>query len=360
MKTEVLIEQLEKLTNKKVVLQEVPVKSSNLKDVTYDNKKKELKVIFLNDTHYTYKNVPSILYNNLLRAPSKGKYLNKFVKGKFNYIRTEGVKRNLNECIILAANFGDGVILAKNRDRTYKPNVEVIRTLTDKGIEIVYLHDDDTDWMEGMNSAGIGIVNTALIVDKDDNELELVKKRGKKFDDGKIILKALEEADIKKALKVLLTDDDGLRGHTLISDDKNTFAIEFPKRKEATVTKEPLKMPVVRTNHGVEYVGAGYKDGEDYLSSVLRKAQILDNLETVDKKDPDIFKIMSTSEFPERSSNNVVRITKGDSTTSQMVMNLKKLEFNLKPFHTQSKFKGIIDNTPKGYKPKIKIKIIEG
>ena len=89
MKTEVLIEQLEKLTNKKVVLQEVPVKSSNLKDVTYDNKKKELKVIFLNDTHYTYKNVPSILYNNLLRAPSKGKFLNKYIKGKYSYIRVE-------------------------------------------------------------------------------------------------------------------------------------------------------------------------------------------------------------------------------------------------------------------------------
>ena len=69
----------------------------------------------------------------------------------------------LNECIIVSRKFGNDMILAKNRDRAYKPEIEVVHTLIN-GIEVVYLHDIITDWSEGMNELGIGIVNTSLLV----------------------------------------------------------------------------------------------------------------------------------------------------------------------------------------------------
>jgi hypothetical protein len=66
------------------------------------------------------------------------------------------------ECIGITMRVGGTVILAKNRDRAYKPDLEVVHT-QENGTELAYLHDITTDWSEGMNEHGIGIVNTALI-----------------------------------------------------------------------------------------------------------------------------------------------------------------------------------------------------
>ena len=61
----------------------------------------------------------------------------------------------LGECIIVSKEIGDKFILAKNRDRAYNPQLEIVHTLID-GVEVVYLHDIITDWSEGMNEYGIG------------------------------------------------------------------------------------------------------------------------------------------------------------------------------------------------------------
>jgi hypothetical protein len=38
------------------------------------------------------------------------------------------------------------------------------------GVEVAYLHDMITDWSEGMNEHGIGVVNSALLVGHDEAE----------------------------------------------------------------------------------------------------------------------------------------------------------------------------------------------
>ena len=79
------------------------------------------------------------------------------------------MKKLLNECIIVAKRVGDTLIMAKNRDRAYKPELEVVHEIID-GVEVAYLRDTITDWSEGMNEYGIGILNTALMVGYDENE----------------------------------------------------------------------------------------------------------------------------------------------------------------------------------------------
>jgi len=58
------------------------VKSSNIKRVGYEGT--SLFVEFANGL-YEYENVPAELYNQLLEADSKGKFVGANVVGKFNY-----------------------------------------------------------------------------------------------------------------------------------------------------------------------------------------------------------------------------------------------------------------------------------
>jgi hypothetical protein len=68
----------------------------------------------------------------------------------------------MKECIVLGGKFNkENVILAKNRDRTYKPDVCIIQKEIDM-VQVTYLYDEITGWIEGMNEFGIGIVNSAL------------------------------------------------------------------------------------------------------------------------------------------------------------------------------------------------------
>jgi len=67
------------------------------------------------------------------------------------------MKRHLEECIAIASMFGNDMIIGKNRDRNYNPNLKVVRELTGYGVELCYVIDQDTDWSEGMNSHGIGM-----------------------------------------------------------------------------------------------------------------------------------------------------------------------------------------------------------
>ena len=89
----------------------------------------------------------------------------------------------LTECIIVSKKFGNDMVLAKNRDRAYNPELEIVHTLIN-GVEVVYLHDITTDWSEGMNEYGIGIVNSSLLVGYDEKEKSIVSKTGKKSQDG--------------------------------------------------------------------------------------------------------------------------------------------------------------------------------
>ncbi len=62
-----------------------PVDSSNIEAVGYDASNRELYVRFLNNRTYAYSEVPAELHEELLRAPSKGSFLNRAIKGAYAY-----------------------------------------------------------------------------------------------------------------------------------------------------------------------------------------------------------------------------------------------------------------------------------
>src|SRR5690606_21800754 len=92
-------------------------------------------------------------------------------------------------------------VVFKHRDRNYKPSLSIIHTVVN-GMEIAYLRDDTTLWSEGMNAAGVCIVNSALAVNADENMAKLAKKADTApmfSKDGERILKALTMNNIDDA-----------------------------------------------------------------------------------------------------------------------------------------------------------------
>ena len=59
--------------------------SSVIHHFIYDQAKSRLRVFFLSGITYDYMNVPRELYEKLRNALSKGKFLNKHIKGKYPF-----------------------------------------------------------------------------------------------------------------------------------------------------------------------------------------------------------------------------------------------------------------------------------
>jgi len=64
-----------------------PVSSSNVESIGYEVNTETLYVRFLNGSLYEYKNVPIMVYEQLLSAPSVGSYMHRNIKDKFPYER---------------------------------------------------------------------------------------------------------------------------------------------------------------------------------------------------------------------------------------------------------------------------------
>ena len=63
------------------------VASSNISAVGYDEQFETLEVEFLNGSIYQYYNVPRNLYEQLMQAGSKGRFLNTYIKNAYPYSR---------------------------------------------------------------------------------------------------------------------------------------------------------------------------------------------------------------------------------------------------------------------------------
>lgn len=61
----------------------IPCESSNIEGFGYNSKKKQLWVAFKGNRVYRYDGVPYEICNGLHQAESKGKYLAKNIKNKF-------------------------------------------------------------------------------------------------------------------------------------------------------------------------------------------------------------------------------------------------------------------------------------
>ena len=61
------------------------VESTTLATVAYDESRKLLQLEFCSQAAYLYFGVPSAVHQALLGAPSKGKYFNQTIRGRFPY-----------------------------------------------------------------------------------------------------------------------------------------------------------------------------------------------------------------------------------------------------------------------------------
>lgn len=261
----------------------------------------------------------------------------------------------LTECIAAASTIHNNVILAKNRDRAYKPELEIVRRLVDD-VEVALFHDVTTGWIEGINEFGIGLINTALLVGHDEKEKQIISKTGKKSKDGPRVLAALGKKSLKDAVKIAATFDGGIKGHTFVVNPTQGFVIENTSKHEFNI--EPLDMEhvTVRTNHGHLYTDAGYTEGIKYLSSKIRKISAEKELSHVNDYH-DIARAMREPLYPKHSMLNMARDTEKMFTSSQLVLNLNSLEMMVYLFKTKvEKFHGLKNELPEGYTPKIHIK----
>jgi hypothetical protein len=273
---------------------------------------------------------------------------------------------SIQECVITHTVLNNKVILAKNRDRAYNPTISIVRDLID-GLEIVYMQDNDTDWSEGMNSNGIGIVNSALMVTADENEKKLIKKKGKPGPDGGKIRTALSLATLQLAIQSI-TNYKGigkysLMGHTFICTPEESFSIEVTSKHLPVIKRLNRKLNHVRTNHGYDYPDSGYTTGPNKESSKSRWRIAQHVLDTA-KNPSEILNGLSSyypinmRNNPYRDADKVINPTDKDilSTSTQVLMNLNDLIFNVRVDKTNCIYTGIDDKTPDGYTPKIKIK----
>lgn len=64
------------------------VASSNLRSVGYDQPSGTLEVEFVSGSIYQYYGVPQNMYEQMMSAPSKGQFLNTYIKNQYAYSRT--------------------------------------------------------------------------------------------------------------------------------------------------------------------------------------------------------------------------------------------------------------------------------
>lgn len=264
-------------------------------------------------------------------------------------------KEYINECIIVAKKIDDNFVLAKNRDRPYDPSLSLIHEVVD-GVEIVYLLDNDTDWSEGMNEFGIAIINSALMVGRDEAEKKVVKKTGTKLKDGSIVRDALKYDNINDVVESIKTQSGGLKGHTFIATPDKLYALELTSKHTAELTELSSEDLVVRTNHGVKHPTAGYQEGLSYKSSAIRKVSAQKQMSKVTKADQMLEKLRKT--FYKKSSQlNMKRDTSTLWTSSQLLLDTKNLEVTLVAFKSKTIDSAIVNKLPANYKQKITTKL---
>lgn len=263
-------------------------------------------------------------------------------------------------CIVAAGTFGDSYCLLKNRDRNYVPEIRVVHEVKD-GVEVAYLEDEFTGWVEGLNEYGIGIVNAALMVSRDETERDAVERTGKKLDDGARILKALTQETVAKAAKSVREYKGGLKGHTIISDGKKSYYVEMPDSNDLEYDDLPLDKLFVRTNHGVEFSDAGYVEGEREKSSKSRQEEAEEVLAEVNSTD-DIGPALLKAREDRWESTEMVRdgrSAKNMRTTTQMVLDLTEQKLILYLLPDKVKWLGLDDRMPEGRKAKIEVQVLE-
>lgn len=162
----------------------------------------------------------------------------------------------------------------KNRDRNYIPEISFKKKIVN-GTEVLYFWDNVTQYCEGLNSFGVGILSASLMVLDDEKEITTRNKTPSK--DGKKIKKALSHSDIKSVVNSLITQK--LTGNTLIFNRNQMFLLEGAWEKggykeenfKYKVKEIPKNQIVVRTNHGIWIPEAGHQYVKDDVSQIFSR-----------------------------------------------------------------------------------------
>ena len=262
-------------------------------------------------------------------------------------------------CIVIGKYFPEhGWIAVKNRDRNYIPEISFRKKLIE-GLEILYFWDDITQYCEGFNSAGVGILSASLMVLDDEKEIEKRSKIPSK--DGTKIKAALREPNVKLAAARLIKSK--LTGNTLVFDkdhmiliegawEKGGYADEKYMHKANYIDKDKI---VVRTNHGIWLSHAGYQrvDGDEAqtMSRISSESRRL-IAETVAEaaKTPEEILDGITKDFTHDGQLNALRTTtekKKMRTTSQILIIPKEKTMYVRPVQSHMEFNFWELNDPK-------------
>lgn len=240
-------------------------------------------------------------------------------------------------CVVCAKYFPDvGWVLAKNRDRNYKPVIRIRKSFR-RNIERLYIWDEKTKYTEGVNEYGVGIINSSITVKEDEEE---GKKATKKPDfkgeiktrtyyspEGFRIRTALFETDALNAAKRLI--DLEIPGNTIIADKDRCFIMESAFSGDKFIYKVievPQDKIVVRTNHGIMLPWTGYSKDipnqkSNRNSSEIRYRVVAKSLKDATNRD-ELLEAISQSDDPNPQLN-PLRIDvqrKAMRTTGQIVI----------------------------------------
>lgn len=262
-------------------------------------------------------------------------------------------------CIILYTKIKDNFALVKNRNSVYKRSIFIVHTLIN-GIEVVYLHDTCSGWVEGMNEYGTSITNTTLNL----HDTAYSYMKNKKVKKSKIY-HALGERDTQKILNTLTRKDKNyvLEGHTFAYINGVCYHIENNLNNEFIIKK--AKLNDVYTNHGKE-LDEGFTKGKGGFSSYLSQKIVKKELHPFTSYD-DIAYTLNKNYVninPRYHTYHDARITKKFmkdksnknyiSTTGQIIMNVNDKEFIYYADKHNSTVK-YINALPKNYIPRIRV-----
>lgn len=230
-----------------------------------------------------------------------------------------------------------GWVIAKNRDRNYKPVIRIRKSFR-RDIERLYIWDDVTKYTEGVNEFGVGIISASVAVKEDESEGSTamkkkpqgIQKKERIFysPDGLRIRTALFEKTAIDAAKALIELE--IPGNTIVADADNCFLIEgtFLDSDEYVykVVNVPKDKIVVRTNHGIFLPWTGYsmevpEQVEKRKSSEARYKIAVSGLKTAKTLD-DVLGVLSDSsdENPQMNPLRLDTTRNAMRTTGQIVI----------------------------------------
>tara|TARA_X000001388_G_C2215877_1_gene117204 strand:- start:340 stop:1221 length:882 start_codon:yes stop_codon:yes gene_type:complete len=265
----------------------------------------------------------------------------------------------VNMCVVIAKHLPEyGWVIAKNRDRNYKPVVS-IKQSNRNGVQRLYMHDDKTRYTEGVNEYGVAILSASIMVKKDEKEGNAAagsddqSERTYYAPDGYRIRTALFKKTAKSALNTLISMQ--IPGNTLIADDNDCYILEGafrdyhgPNKKYEYRFKKLRKTDtVVRTNHGIDLPWAGYQENKDNPHEKASRKSSINRLRIVQKQmdsinnPEDMLQVLSSR--PEKDPQmNPIRLDdrrRSMKTTGQLLVIPKERTLHYRPTYSEISLK---------------------